>query len=104
MMRGLTALCFLALVAFASADKVTPVQKVIQLMEDMVAKGKEEKQAEQVQFSAFKTWCDMTSQQKANAIAEATETIAVLNGDIENYEAEAARLTREIGKLNDQIS
>lgn len=70
----------------------------------MVAKGKEEKQAEQVQFSAYKTWCGMTSEQKANAIAEATDTIAVLNGDIEDYEAEAARLTREIGALNDRIS
>merc|ERR1719238_1851956 len=46
----------------------------------------------------------MTSKQKGDAIAEATESIAVLNGDIEKYEADAARLTREIGKLNDQIS
>ena len=36
----------------AAAVKVTPVQKVVQLMEGMLAKGKEEKHKEQVQFAA----------------------------------------------------
>jgi hypothetical protein len=43
---------------------VTPVQKVIQLMNGMLEKGKAEKQAEQVQFAAYKQWCDDTNRQK----------------------------------------
>jgi len=100
------AICVLGLLALASASnaKVTPVQKVIQLMEGMVEKGKEEKQAEQVQFASYETFCQMTSKEKATAIAEAAETITMLQADIEKYEADAARLTQEIGALNEAIS
>jgi hypothetical protein len=49
---------------------VRPVQKVIQLLEGMAAKGKEEKHAEQVQFAAFKQFCDDTSVEKQRAIKE----------------------------------
>jgi hypothetical protein len=39
-------------------SEVTPVQKVLQLMEGMLAKGKQEKHDEQVQFAAYKQFCD----------------------------------------------
>merc|ERR1719214_195651 len=71
---------------------VTPVQKVIQLMNGMVEKGKKEKQDELVQFASFKTFCDNTVSQKQAAIAEANEMIEVLTADIEKSEAEAAEL------------
>ena len=38
----------------AEASTVTPVQKVIQLLNGMVEKGKKEKHEEQVQFAAYK--------------------------------------------------
>ena len=38
----------------ALAVEVTPVQKVVQLMEGMLEKGKKEKHDEQVQFAAYK--------------------------------------------------
>jgi hypothetical protein len=41
-----------------------------QLLEGMAAKGKEEKHAEQVQFAAFKQFCDDTSVEKQRAIKE----------------------------------
>jgi len=62
-----------ALLSVATATQVTPVQKVITLLTDMAAKGDKEKQAEQVQFAAFKTFCDNTIGAKQAAIAEATE-------------------------------
>merc|ERR1719316_946900 len=95
-----SALCFLALAASeifsASALEVTPVQKVIQLLDGMLAKGKSEKHDEQVQFAAYKQFCDDTSVEKTRAIAEATETIEVLKADIQKYTADAATLTKEI--------
>merc|ERR1719395_1698 len=92
----------IALVADGAA--VTPVQKVIQLLNGMLEKGKKEKNEEQVQFAAYKQFCDDTSVEKKRAIAEAEETIEVLKADIEKYTADAAALTEKIAKLDDDIS
>jgi len=88
----------------ASKAEVTPVQKVIQLMEGMLEKGKKEKHDEQVQFAAFKQFCDDTSVEKKRAIAEANEKIEVLKADIQKYTADAAQLTKEIAELDEDIS
>merc|ERR1719181_2078692 len=87
-----------------SATAVTPVQKVIELMNNMVEKGTKEKQDEQVQFAAFKTFCDNTVSAKQQAIAEATEMIDVLTADIEKYEAEAADAAKMVSSLDADIS
>merc|ERR1719379_186412 len=84
--------------ATTQESAVTPVQKVIQLMNGMMAKGKAEKQAEQVQYAAYKQWCDDTVRQKTAAIAEANEMIEVLKADIEKYTAEAEKLSKQIAK------
>merc|ERR1719197_800991 len=83
---------------------VTPVQKVIQLMNGMLAKGKSEKQAEQVQFAAYKQWCDDTVRQKTAAIKEANEQIEVLKADIQMYAAEAEELQKQIAKAEEDIT
>merc|ERR1719169_13577 len=85
-------------------SEVTPVQKVIALMEGMLGKGKKEKHEEQVQFASYKQFCDDTSVEKQRAIAEAEETIATLKADIQKYTADAAQLTKEIAELDEDIS
>ena len=72
---------FAALFACSHAAKVTPVQKVIQLLEGMLAKGKSEKHDEQVQFAAYKQFCDDTTVEKKRAIEEATEKIDIEKAD-----------------------
>jgi chromosome segregation ATPase len=97
-------------VGFASAasvsteTKVTPVQKVIQLLEGMLEKGKKEKHGEQVQFAAYKQFCDDTSVEKKRAIEEANQRIEVLKADIQKYTADAALLTKEIAELDEDIA
>jgi len=91
-------------VSIATETKVTPVQKVIQLMEGMMAKGKEEKHAEEVQFAAYKQFCDDTTVEKKRAIEEANEKIDVLKADIEKYTVDAARLGKEIAAHEEDIS
>jgi len=86
------------------AHAVTPVQKVIQLMEGMSAKGKKEKHDEQVQFAAYKQFCDDTAVEKKRAIAEANEKIDMLKADIEKYTSDAAMLTKEIADHDDDIA
>jgi len=101
MMKFAIALTFLLA---ASGTTVTPVQKVIQLMNGMVEKGKKEKHEEAVQFATYKQWCDDTTVEKQNAIKEATEKIETLKADIQQYEADAKRLTNEIAKHDTDIS
>merc|ERR1740122_868413 len=62
----------------------------------MSAKGKKEKHDEQVQFAAYKQFCDDTTVEKKRAIAEANEKIEMLKADIEKYISDAAILTKEI--------
>merc|ERR1719298_156190 len=92
------------LVVGSAESEVTPVQKVIQLMEGMLEKGKKEKHEEQVQFAAYKQFCDDTTVEKKRAIAEANEHIEVLKADIQKDTADAARLTKEIAELDEDIS
>ena len=50
----------LCLMAVAHASQVTPVQKVVTLMENMVEKGKSEIEAEKTQFAEYVTFCVKT--------------------------------------------
>jgi hypothetical protein len=89
---------------FAGSTEVTPVEKVIQLLNGMLAKGKAEKHDEQVQFATYKQFCDDTTVEKARAIKEGQQTIEVLQADIEKHTADAAQLTKEIGEHDADIS
>mmetsp|Transcript_112517 Transcript_112517/g.206495 ORF Transcript_112517/g.206495 Transcript_112517/m.206495 type:complete len:669 (+) Transcript_112517:56-2062(+) len=107
MMRTVTIVvalfCAGAVVADARAE-VTPVQKVLDLMDGMLAKGKEEKHAEQVQFAAYKQFCDDTTVEKTRDIKEAEEHIALLTANIAKYAAHAAKLTKEIAVHDEDIA
>lgn len=84
--------------------KVTPVQKVIQLLDGMKTKGLAEKQAEQVQYAAYKQWCDDTARQKTEAIQEANEQIEVLKADIQKAAADAEALAEAIAVHEEDIA
>jgi chromosome segregation ATPase len=94
----------IASLAVLEAEAVTPVQKVIELMTGMVEKGKKEKHDEQVQFAAYKQFCDDTTVEKTRLIAEANQKMEALQADIEKYQDTAARLTNEIAKHDDDIA
>merc|ERR1719398_335334 len=99
-----------SIVAFAliltatEGSTVTPVQKVIQLLNGMVEKGKKEKADEQKQFAAYKQFCDDTTVEKQRSIKEANEMIEVLQADIQKYEEDSASLAKEIAKHDEDIS
>jgi len=98
-------IAILALVcASAVAVEVTPVQKVVQLMEGMLVKGQKEKHDEQVQFAAYKQFCEDTKTEKERAIEEANEKIDTLKADIQKNTAKAAKLTKEIAGLDEDIA
>merc|ERR1719316_2235938 len=95
-----------ALLLSVSSDavRVTPVQKVIQMMTAMKEKSLAEKQADEIAFAKEKQFCEMTAEEKSTAIADANEQIKILNADIEGYTAEAERLAKEIKKHEEDIA
>merc|ERR1719188_1764190 len=82
---------------------VTPLQKVIQMLDSMQVKGKKEKHEEEVAFSAFHEWCDQTRAETKKNIAEAAAAIEQLEADIVKAEADAAELVEEIKESDKMI-
>merc|ERR1719465_137017 len=70
----------------------------------MLEKGKAEKHAEQVQFAAYKQFCDDTTVEKKRAIEEANEMIEILKADIQKYAADAEQLAKEIAEHEEDIA
>jgi len=102
----LAVLCMACFAGQASGESsaITPVQKVIQMMNDMVEQGTKEKQDEQVQFASFKTFCDNTVKNKKRDIDEAEEQIKMLNADYAKFKTEAGELAKEIAAHDADIS
>jgi len=102
-----TAVSFLCLLSLANAnaldDSVTPVQKVVQMLNDMMAKGKKEMGEEQVNFAAYKQFCVSTDAEKKKAIKDGTAMVETLKANIEKAAADASTLSKEIGELNADI-
>jgi len=99
-----TLIVLVSLVIGATAMDVTPLQKVLQLLDDMSAKGKKQKHEEEVEFAKFHQWCDSTREETTKSIAEAAAQIEQLTADIAKAEADAEQLATEIAELEDSIS
>jgi len=106
MSRCAALVCGCCLLVFAGASEVavSPVQKVIELLQHMVEKGTEDSQAEQVQFTKFKGFCTSTIRQKQAAIEDADDQIEMLTADIEKFRAEAFELAKEIAQQDADIA
>jgi len=115
-MRNLNVIAFAFLVThsaipFAAArislrddSKVTPIQKVLQMMAEALAKGKKEKNEEEVEFAKFKRFCEDVLSDKAQAIEEAAKKIEQLNADILKAESDAKVLGDEIDGHNADVA
>jgi len=86
------------------SESVAAVQKVIQMLEDMAAKSKLEKQDEEVAFAEFETWCKMESAQLAENIKKAGEEIELLKASIDKLTTEAKVLGEEIAQLQKDVA
>jgi len=93
-------LVLLAPKAAAEQQKVTPVEKVLELMNGMLEKGKAEKNDEEVKFSAYSQWCDNQDRIKKKEIAEADEKIEKLNAEIQKATADIDELTARVQELD----
>jgi predicted RNase H-like nuclease (RuvC/YqgF family) len=98
----------LFLLAAASAYRlgtgVTPVQKVISMMEEMMAKGKAEKESEAVQHGEYMQWCEKTRQEKTIAVRDAELVIEKQSAAAQKAAVDAETLGDEVKALDAQIA
>jgi len=100
---------FFALVLCASAANhnskaKSPVKKIVAMLNDMLAKGKKEKQDETVRFAAYKQFCDSTAAEKTKNIATAKDEIEALGASIAKAEADIVELTDYIAGLDSDVT
>merc|ERR1719409_2629971 len=94
---------FLLLLVGAAADGVTPIQKVLTLMDGMKAKGIAAKNDEETKFSAFSQWCQNTKKTKTDEIAAGNQKIETLNAEIEKARVLISQLTDRILELEEDV-
>jgi len=99
-------LVFLAPVALQgekTSVTVTPIQKVLQLMDDMIAKGTKEKQTEEVKFASFNEWCGNTQRIKTDEIAAGVDRMEELTASIDKSGVKIKKLTERIQELDEDV-
>merc|ERR1719487_2663640 len=87
-----------------AATSVTPIQKVIQMLTDMQAKGKGEKEDEATRFAEYKTFCKDTAWDKTTSIKTGTAAIEQLSADIDKGASDAAEAAKAISTLDADIT
>merc|ERR1719515_65442 len=84
--------------------KVSPVQKVIELLDDLAGKVKGDLAKEETLMEEYTKWCDSEANEKEDAITSATRTISELEATIEESSGSISALTAEIEELASKIS
>merc|ERR1719473_2278445 len=99
------AVCVLLLVlGAAEAEKGSPVQKVIELLDEMKAKIESDLEAESAAMEEYLAFCDDETKEKANAMKTADATIENLNAIIEESKATISAKDDEVATLGTTIS
>eukprot|EP00392_Amoebophrya_sp_AT5.2_P011984 g12078.t1 len=75
---SLSAALFGSASAVTLAEKNAAIDKVIEMLKEMEARGQKEKQEESVAFAAFNTWCSDTQAEKEADIKESERAIQQL--------------------------
>jgi len=102
----MTPLVLACLVLAGTAAKVTPVQQVLSMMDEMKAKGEKEMEAEQKIFATYAEWVDDRTKELAFEIKtekadieELTAFIEKANNDVKELGAAIAQLESDIAGL-----
>jgi len=94
----------LALLVVVSGSDVSPVQKVVELLEGCKAKVQKDLDAEAKEMEEYTAFCDDTIKDKAYAIKTAESQSVDLDADIEDATASIAELEDEIASLGNEIA
>merc|ERR1719454_287743 len=101
-MFRLIAVC--ALLAQCGASSVSPVQKVVQMIEDMAVKGQNDLDKMGSEFEEFAKYCDDEATAKDYAIKSSVEEIDALSATVEDATAKISELESKVEELSSSIS
>merc|ERR1719393_264437 len=88
----------------AEKEKDNPVNKVLELLQDLANKIESDGKVEQNVYDKFACWCEKTTARKAAAIEEAKTSIETLSERILELKGSTAKLKAEIDGLNKDIA
>merc|ERR1719408_783267 len=89
--------------ATQAREEVTPVQKVLVMLQDLLTKADAEKKEEEVKFAAFTQWCENMNRMKTDEITEGGEKINMLKAEIEKAESTIRQLTERVQELDEDV-
>merc|ERR1719337_569258 len=90
--------------ASVQATQVSPVQKVIELLDELKAKVAGDLSAEETMMEEYTKWCDEEENDKEDAITSNKRTVGDLNTVITDSNARIGELSSEIEELAGKIS
>lgn len=85
------AVALLGLLAFGNCIEVTPLERVIKLLQNMQDKGTQDLQADAAQYAIYKDWCNSTISEKQSSIKKATTQLEILKADVPALELESKK-------------
>jgi len=92
------------IVAVALGASVSPVQKVVQLLDELKGKVEADLANEAKLMEEYTNWCDEEANEKEDAITSSKRTIGDLMATIEDSKATIGTLTSSIDDLTSKIS
>lgn len=101
---GVIGVLALLCLGHGSASTVTPVQKVLEMLGEMTAKGEAALVEEQKTFQTYANWVDDTSFDLSANIKTATSTIEELLAFIAKADSDVKKLGKEIAELENEIT
>jgi gas vesicle protein len=103
-MKMIGLLCFMISAGHQLQAGVTPVQKVIQMMEEMKSKAIAEKDKEIKLFKEYMSWCKDTTTDKKHEIITATDEIGRLEATIMKSDVAAKELSDKVKAIDEDIA
>jgi len=94
--------CLFALLALANA--ASPVDKVVELINELKAKIEADGKAEQKVYDKYACWCEKTTARKAGNIEEAKTSVEELTQLILELKGKKSTLTAEVKQLEKDIA
>jgi len=85
--------------ATEAPQKSRTITKVVKLLQDMLEKSQKEGDEERVIYAKFKCYCDTSEAEKRAEIKQLTETIALLESQIEEIMGSTGGLSEECAQL-----
>merc|ERR1719387_2618014 len=87
-----------------SSARVSPIQKVIELLGELQSKRIKEGEIEQGNFEDFSRWCERTATEKQYTIADQKEQIKSLTATIDTATSNIEQLDAAIESLSSALS